>query len=214
MAFLFDTDAISEVLKRRPLPAYVAWLRTIPRAEQFTSAVVVGELFKGAYRSADSPRHLRNIETRVLPAVTVLPYDVEVARVYGALQAQLEEDGRALADADLQIGATAVHHDLELVTGNLRHFRRITGLRLCTVLDDARLAGVLDREPGRRGAGCASRAAAGGGCRIRLGLSVRRHPAAAGDGDPVGGARRADPRRRPAPLRARRRPTAVSVRRR
>ncbi len=134
MAFLFDTDAISEVLKRRPLPAYVAWLRTIPRAEQFTSAVVVGELFKGAYRSADSPRHLRNIETRVLPAVTVLPYDVEVARVYGALQAQLEEAGRGLADADLQIAATAVHHDLELVTGNLRHFRRITGLRLCTVL--------------------------------------------------------------------------------
>lgn len=81
MAFLFDTDAISEVLRRRPLPAYVAWLRTIPRAEQFTSAVVVGELFKGAYRPADAPRHLRNIESRVLPAVTVLPYDVEVARV-------------------------------------------------------------------------------------------------------------------------------------
>ena len=138
MAFIFDTDAISEVLKRRPLPAYVAWLRTIPRAEQFTSAVVVGELFKGAYRSADAPRHLRNIETRVLPAVTVLPYDVEVARIYGALQAQLEAAGRVLADADLQIAATAVHHDLELVTGNLRHFRRVTGLRLCTVLDEAR----------------------------------------------------------------------------
>ena len=138
MAFLFDTDAISEVLKRRPLSAYVAWLRTIPRAEQFTSAVVVGELFKGAYRSADSPRHLRNIETRVLPAVTVLPYDVEIARVYGALQAQLEEAGRALADADLQIAATAVHHDIELVTGNLRHFRRVTSLRLRTVLDEAR----------------------------------------------------------------------------
>ena len=138
MAFLFDTDAISEVLKRRPLRGYVAWLRTIPRAEQFTSAVVVGDLFKGAYRSADASRHLRNIETRVLPAVTVLPYDVEVARVYGAIQARLEEAGRALADADLQIAATAVHHDLELVTGNLRHFRRITGLRFCTVLDDAR----------------------------------------------------------------------------
>lgn len=138
MAFIFDTDAISEVLKRRPLPAYVAWLRTIPRADQFTSAVVVGELFKGAYRSADASRHLRNIETRVLPAVTVLPYDVEVARIYGVLQAQLEAAGRVLADADLQIAATAVHHDLELVTGNLRHFRRVTGLRLCTVLDEAR----------------------------------------------------------------------------
>lgn len=50
MAFLFDTDAISEVLKRHPLPAYLAWLRTIARGEQFTSAVVASELFKGAHR--------------------------------------------------------------------------------------------------------------------------------------------------------------------
>jgi len=140
VAFLFDTDAISEVLRRRPSPAYVTWLSAIPRADQFTSAVVVGELFKGAYRSVDATRHLRNIETRVLPALTVLAYDVETARVYGALRAQLEESGRALADADLQIAATAVHHDLELVTGNLRHFRRISGLRLSTALDDARRA--------------------------------------------------------------------------
>jgi predicted nucleic acid-binding protein len=138
VAFLFDTDAISEVLRRRPLADYVRWLGAVPRAEQFTSAVVIGELFKGAYGSPDAPRHLRNIETRVLPALTVLPYDVETARVYGALRAQLETAGRMLADADLQIAATALHHDLELVTGNLRHFRRIGGLRLCTILDEAR----------------------------------------------------------------------------
>jgi predicted nucleic acid-binding protein len=138
VAFLFDTDAISEVLKRRPMSAYMAWLHTVPRGEQFTSAVVVGELFKGAYRSGDAPRHLRNIETRALSAVTVLSYDVEVAKVYGGIRARLEDAGRPLADADLQIAATAVHHDLELVTGNLRDFRRIRGLRLCTVLDDAR----------------------------------------------------------------------------
>jgi len=118
--------------------AYVAWLSTVPRAEQFTSAVVVGELFKGAYRSGDAPRHLRNIETRVLSIVTVLSYDVEVAKVYGGIRARLEDAGQPLADADLQIAATAIHHDLELVTGNLRHFRRIPGLRLRTVLDDAR----------------------------------------------------------------------------
>jgi tRNA(fMet)-specific endonuclease VapC len=138
VAFLFDTDAISEVLKRRPMRAYVAWLQTVPHAEQFTSAVVVGELFKGAYRSEDAPRHLRNIETRVLSTVTVLSYDVEVAKVYGGIRARLEDAGQPLADADLQIAATAIHHDLELVTGNLRHFRRVPGLRLRTVLDDAR----------------------------------------------------------------------------
>ncbi|MBI1735509.1 MAG: type II toxin-antitoxin system VapC family toxin [Candidatus Rokubacteria bacterium] len=138
MAYLFDTDAISEVLKPRPLPEYVTWLRTISRSEQFTSAVVVGELFKGAFRSPEASRHLRNIETRVLPAVTVLSYDVEAARIYGALQAQLQGAGRTLADADLQIAATAIHHGLELVTGTLRHFRRIPGLRLCAALDEAR----------------------------------------------------------------------------
>jgi predicted nucleic acid-binding protein len=95
VAFLFDTDAISEVLRRRPSERYVAWLRGVPRAEQFTSAVVVGELFKGAYRSPDAPRHLRNIETRVLPALTVLSYDVDVARAYGALRAQLEESSNS-----------------------------------------------------------------------------------------------------------------------
>jgi len=53
MAFLFDTDAISELLRPRPATAYVAWIMKVAREEQFTSAVVVGELYKGAYRSHD-----------------------------------------------------------------------------------------------------------------------------------------------------------------
>ena len=138
MAYLFDTDAISEVLKPRPSAGYVGWLASIPREEQFTSAVVVGELFKGAFRSSAVTRHLDNIEKRVLPAVTVLSYDVAAARVYGQVRAQLESAGRPLADADLQIAATALVHDLELVTGNVKHFKRVPGLRISPVLAEAR----------------------------------------------------------------------------
>jgi predicted nucleic acid-binding protein len=138
MAYLFDTDAISEVLKPRPAAGYVRWLASIPREEQFTSAVVVGELYKGAFRSSAVTRHLENVEKRVLPAVTVLSYDVAAARVYGQLRAQLESAGRPLADADLQIAATALFHDLELVTGNVKHFKRVPGLRISPVLADAR----------------------------------------------------------------------------
>lgn len=137
MAFLFDTDAISESLKRQPLAAYLAWLRTIPRGDQFTSAIVLGELFKGAYRS-DIQRHLENIDRLVLPQLTVLPYDTEVARLFGAMQAGLERVGQVLADSDVQIASTALRYDLQLVTGNLRHFRRVSGLRISTILDDAR----------------------------------------------------------------------------
>ena len=138
MALLFDTDAISEILKRRPAPGYVRWLAGVARSEQFTSAVVIGELYKGAFRSADRERHLQNIDTRLLPAVTVLPYDAVVARVFGEIQAELAREGRGLADADLQIAATAIHHGLELVTGNLRHFQRIPGIRINPALNDAR----------------------------------------------------------------------------
>lgn len=138
MPYLFDTDAISEVLRSRPLGAYVEWLEAVPRESQFTSAVVVGELYKGAYRSEARDRHLRNVEERVLPSVTVLPYDVAVARTFGRIRAHLEEVGRVLPDADLQIASTAVYHGLELVTGNLRHFERVPGLTLCPILDEAR----------------------------------------------------------------------------
>jgi predicted nucleic acid-binding protein len=138
MAYLFDTDAISEVLKPRPTASYVSWLATIPREEQFTSAVVLGELYKGAFRSSAVVRHLENVEKRVLPALTVLSYDVAAARVYGQVRARLESAGRPLADADLQIAATALLHDLELVTGNVKHFRRVPGLRIARALAQAR----------------------------------------------------------------------------
>jgi len=138
VAYLFDTDSISELLRRRPLQPYLDWLKTIPRDAQFTSAVTVGELFKGAYRSAAKEGHLRNIEERILPAVTTLPYDVSTARVFGKIRADLERSGNILPDADLQIAATALYHDLEIVTGNIRHFERIPDLRLNHILAESR----------------------------------------------------------------------------
>ena len=138
MPYLFDTDAISEVLKRRPAAVYVEWLAGVARDEQFTSAVTMGELYRGAFRSSDPPRHLDNIDRRVARAVTVLPYDMAVARVFGDLHARLASQGRPLADADVQIAATALYHGLELVTGNIRHFARVPGLAISRALADAR----------------------------------------------------------------------------
>jgi len=74
----------------------------------------------------------------VLPAVTVVPFDVAVARVFGELRAALEVKGLLLPNAHIQIAATAVYHGLELVTGNVRHFRRIPGLQLDLILAEAR----------------------------------------------------------------------------
>lgn len=138
MAYLFDTDAISEVLRRVPSPRYLLWLTEVGRADQFASTVSIAELFRGAFRSEARDRHVRNIEMRVLPSLTLLPFNVEAARVFGSVSAELERAGRKLADADLQIAATAIVHDLDLVTGNVKHFARVPGLRLERILADAR----------------------------------------------------------------------------
>jgi predicted nucleic acid-binding protein len=146
VALLFDTDAVSEVLRKRPVPLYLEWLRRVPREDQFTSAVVVAELYKGAFRSERAKFHLENIEKHVLPSVTVLPFDVAVARVYGEIEAGLRKGGRPLADADLQIAATAIRHGLELVTGNVRHFERVPGLVVHMALASARLVATPPRR--------------------------------------------------------------------
>ena len=138
MGYLFDTDALSEVMRREPNATYLAWLRGIAREDQYASAVSVGELFQGAYRSPRRELLLQRIDQWVLPAVTVLPYDLGVARVFGEFQAGLEAQGISPGDADVQIASTAIRHHLTLVTGNVRHHIRVPDLRLETVLADAR----------------------------------------------------------------------------
>jgi toxin FitB len=138
MSFLFDTDAISELLRPAPVPAYVRWLDTLPRAEQYTSAIVVGELMKGAWRAPRREHHLAMLEERVLPMVTILPFDAAVARAYGRLRDELERAGRALSDVDAQVAATAMHHGLRLVTGLPARYDGIPDLSLERVLAHAR----------------------------------------------------------------------------
>ena len=128
-AYLFHADAIAEALRSEPREAYLEWLRSLPREEQFTSAVSLAELYRGADESRDPKGHVRHIEERVLPALTVLPFDVAVARTFGELKASLE-DPQSLSSRDLQVGATALYHGLEIVTSRTGRFRLIPGLRV------------------------------------------------------------------------------------
>ncbi len=132
MAYLFDTNAISEVFRPRPNPTFVGWLETLPRQFQFTSTVVIAELFAAAYRAENGERWRRRIEDRVLQTLTILPFDLACAREAGRLQAELGRLGRPLDTADLQIAATALVYDLIVVTANRRHFERISGLEIET----------------------------------------------------------------------------------
>jgi predicted nucleic acid-binding protein len=89
--------------------------------------------------SANSEFHIERIESKVLPAITVLAYDASsLARTYGEIEAQLYRRGVLLADPDLQMAATALHHGLDLVTGNVRHFERVPSLTIARVPIESR----------------------------------------------------------------------------
>ncbi len=128
MSFLFDTNAISEVMRPRPNEAYVDWLRHLPREEQFTCSVVMGEMYAGAYSSPSPTKWIDRIERFVLPSVTVLNFDLDTARVYGRIRAELRRAGQIIDEADMMIAATAIHHGLTVVTANVSHFARVPGL--------------------------------------------------------------------------------------
>jgi len=93
MAYLFDTDAISEMLRKRPLLDYLQWLRSLDRENQYTSSITIAELYKGAFRSPKRNDFLEKIETRIIPEFTILPFDRLTAKIYGEIQAQLEQQG-------------------------------------------------------------------------------------------------------------------------
>jgi tRNA(fMet)-specific endonuclease VapC len=60
----------------------------------------------------------------------VLPFDSSAAEVYGPLRAGLEREGRRLDEPDLRIASIALSRDMTLVSGNVRHFSHVRGLRV------------------------------------------------------------------------------------
>ncbi len=134
MTYLFDTDAIMEVMQTAPDPTYLEWLRQIPREDQFISAISIGEIYYGALRVPRRQRHILNIEKRLLPSITVLPYDAAIARECSRIRNQLKSADAILSIADLQVAATAAYHCLKLVTGDIERFRWIRSLQLENIL--------------------------------------------------------------------------------
>jgi tRNA(fMet)-specific endonuclease VapC len=128
VSYLFDTDVLSNTLKKRPSANLLQRLAGIPKEEQFTSAITVGEMLFGALRSDRSPEILARLSAEVWPRLKVLSFDRAGATEYARIRYDLERIGTPLAEADLRIAAIAVSHGLVLVTGNVKHFERIPEL--------------------------------------------------------------------------------------
>jgi predicted nucleic acid-binding protein len=95
----------------------------------FLSAVSVGEIYHGIHKRGDSGQQ-ELLFRSFLANVDVVPFDFDAAVLFGALRFRLRRAGIAPGDPDIMIAATAIHHDLTLVTHNRKHFDQIEGLKL------------------------------------------------------------------------------------
>ena len=98
------------------------------------SVVTVGELWTWAKRAKTRPQ-ASNAVAELIELLDVIEIDFQVALRFGELRAQLLDVGKPMPDMDMLIAATALVHDLTLVTHNTNDFQPVAGLRLIDWLD-------------------------------------------------------------------------------
>lgn len=124
MRFLLDTNAVMALLND---PGGKVSLRARKHAPSDIglSAIVVHELYFGAYKSQ---RRDRNIALVGALRFEILPFDQDDARHAGELRAGLALQGTPIGGYDVLIAGQARARGLTLVTRNLREFQRVPGL--------------------------------------------------------------------------------------
>jgi hypothetical protein len=126
--YLFDTNVLSETWKPKANQGVIEFLRSTEPTSAFISVLTIGELRKGVaakkLRDRDS-----NAATRLAAWVEgielsfadrILGIDTATVRLWGEWSGE-----RARPVVDTLLAATAVLHDLTLVTRNLRDVRGI-----------------------------------------------------------------------------------------
>lgn len=123
---VLDTDVVSDLMRPKPSPALVARLAEVSASEQSTTAVTLGELAYGANRAKRPELYTRAMG--LLKGTRVFPFDRDAAEHYGHIRCELERAGARLADPDLRIAAIVLAQSATLISGNVRHFGRVSGL--------------------------------------------------------------------------------------
>ena len=128
MSFLLDTNVVSEWVKPRPDPGVVAWLADVDEDRVFLSVVSLAELRHGVERMEDGSRRRRIDEWlhHELPLRfegRILFVDDAVADAWGREVARREALRRRIEPMDAFIAATALVHELTVVTRNTADFK-------------------------------------------------------------------------------------------
>jgi toxin FitB len=121
--FLLDTNVVSELRKPRPHGAVVAWIEGVEDEDLFVSAVTLGEIQNGIEltrkQDADKAAEIEAWLDLVSASYNVLPMDGEAFRTWARIMHNKSE----VLTEDAMIAATAIIHELTVVTRNVADFK-------------------------------------------------------------------------------------------
>lgn len=118
MAYLVDTNVLSELTRRRPDLGVTAWASGVTRLA--ISVITVDEIHFGLARRPNE-RIRRWIEA-FFQRHSVLDISAPIAARAGELRGSLAARGSVRHQADMLIAATAQVHQLTVVTRNIKDF--------------------------------------------------------------------------------------------
>jgi predicted nucleic acid-binding protein len=124
---LIDTDWAIHYLNGNP--GIVSRLEELHPQGIGISVISVAELYEGVLYSKDPVGNEEDLRD-FLCGVAVIGIDEATCRIFGQERGRLRVARKLIGDFDLLIGATAVRHDVVLLSGNRRHFEAIEGLKL------------------------------------------------------------------------------------
>jgi tRNA(fMet)-specific endonuclease VapC len=126
---LIDTDIASFIFKGSDYAD--PYLPLLSGHELALSFMTVAELFQWAIFRQWGDRRLSQLE-QYLSNYLVIPVDQLLCRKWAQVRSDRQSVGRPISPQDAWIAATALRHDLLLVTHNSKDFLEISNLRLIT----------------------------------------------------------------------------------
>jgi predicted nucleic acid-binding protein len=125
--FLLDTNCISEVVRLKPDPRLTAWIEAAEESLLFLSVLTLGEIRKGLAALPQGKRRSRletwlEVELQARFSGRILSIDAAVADRWGLLAAVAKTNGQPLSAIDGLRAATAIHHNLTIVSQNAGDF--------------------------------------------------------------------------------------------
>ena len=104
------------------------------RAEGLALSIVsVAEVYEGVYRSRNPERSEEFLHGFLNADLTILPLEEDTCRIFARERIRLRNQGTHIGDMDLLIAATALQHNLIVLTNNRRHFGRVEGLEILSI---------------------------------------------------------------------------------